>query len=479
MHISQVFLWTVLSFILGVALGLFLNLNLDYLIFFLVIASLTVIILFYRHRYLPVILLSLIFLVIGFGRVELVEKKIAQLNLNGREFQGSARVVSNPVRKSYFSTVKVYVPELKEKILVKLTRHSDLIYGDEINLKTTLTIPENFDDFNYQMYLATKKIYYIGDKAEVEKIGHQASILSILAGWRLTLEEQINLLIPAPQSALANGLIFGGDDRLSEDLKKDFAKTGMTHIVAVSGYNVTIIALTIITLAIFLGAWRRQSIWWAIGAVIFFVAIIGFPASGIRAAIMGSLVLLAVVYGRAGNILGAICFSAAIMLFFNPLLLRYDVGFQLSFLATIGIILIYPIFEKYLIARHKIFGIGEIIFLTISAQLFVLPIIIYNFHLLSTVSLLANLLILPIIPLTMLLVFLAMVFSFIFWPLAILFSWGAYFLLFYEVKVVELLADQNWSSVVVGEVNVLWYVIYYFILIISLRIYWKNNQGVL
>ena len=358
---------------------------------------------------------------------------------------------------------------------MKAPRHTDLIYGDILNLKCTLTVPENFDDFDYRMYLATKGISYICDDPEFEKIGRDQGILSTLAMWRIKLENNINLLIPAPQAALANGLIFGGDDRLSDDLKNDFSRTGMTHIVAVSGYNVTVIAMVVMSVAIFLGAWRKQSVWWAIGAVIFFVAIIGFPASGIRAAIMGSLVLIAVVYGRASSILGAICFSGAVMLFFNPLLLRYDVGFQLSFLATLGIILIYPVFENHLVSKFKAFGLMEIIFLTVSAQFFVLPIIIYNFHVFSNISLLANILILPIIPLTMFFVFLAMMAAFIFPPLATLLAWCAYFLLLYEVAVVNFLADLKWSSVEIGDISVWGYVLYYLVLIEGLRIWWKKK----
>ncbi|MCK4635813.1 MAG: ComEC/Rec2 family competence protein [Candidatus Moranbacteria bacterium] len=475
LHISQTFLLVMVCFVAGIGLGLFFILPTDYFFFIFVILILTVTVLFYRNVYFSLVILLLIFFIIGFWRGNQVINKTNELSLINTEIQGEVKVVDVPVRKSYYSLIIVKFQNPEIKVLVKAPRHSNLIYGDTLNLKCNLTVSEKFDDFDYRMYLATKHISYICDQPEFEKINHEKTILSTLADWRMEMENNINALIPAPQAALANGLIFGGDDRLSNDLKNDFSRTGMTHIVAVSGYNVTVIAMVIMSVAIFLGAWRKQAVWWAIGAVLFFVAIIGFPASGIRAAIMGSLVLVAVIYGRAGSVLGAICFSGAVMLFFNPLLLRYDVGFQLSFLATLGIILIYPIFENYLVSKFKVFGLAEIIFLTVSAQVFVLPIIIYNFHVFSNTFLLANILILPIIPLTMFFVFFAMVFSFVFWPLAVLMAWCAYFLLFYEVWVVNFLAEQNWSCVVIGDVNVLWYVLYYVILIEGLRIWWKRN----
>ncbi len=475
LHISQVFLWAMISLISGIGLGLFFGLPRDYFLFIFLILILTVGILFYRSAFFGFSILMICFLALGFWRGSQSIEKANDISLIDTEIQGEVKVVKAPVRKSYYSSVIVHFRDPDFKVLIKAPKHTDIVYGDKLNLKCNLTVPENFDDFDYRMYLAMRDIKYICDEYEFEKIDHEKTILSILAEWRMKMEGNINLLIPAPQSALANGLIFGGDDRLSEDLKSDFSRTGMTHIVAVSGYNVTVIAMVVMSVAIFLGAWRKQSVWWAIGAVLFFVAIIGFPPSGIRAAIMGSLVLVAVIYGRAGSIAGAICFSAAVMLFFNPLLLRYDVGFQLSFLATLGIILIYPIFENYLVSRFKVFGLTEIIFLTISAQLFVLPIIIYNFNVFSNISLVANILILPIVPLTMFFVFFAMVASLVFWPLAVLLAWCAYFLLFYEVWVVNFLADLGWSCVEIGDFNVWWYVLYYLVLIEGLRI-WYNRK---
>lgn len=477
LHVSQVFLWVMVCFVAGIALGLFLNLSLDYFIFAFVILILTSIILFYRNVNFLFFVLAILFFFLGFWKSNDVVKKVNNISLNDIEISGEAKVVSLPVRKSYYSLVTVKLKDHDAKVLVKMPRHTDLLYGDKLDLKCTLTIPENFNDFDYRMYLSTKGISYICDNPRFDKIGHDQSLFSTLLEQRIKMENNINFLIPSPQSALANGLIFGGDDRLSDELKNNFSRTGMTHIVAVSGYNVTVIAMVIMLVAIFLGAWRKQSIWWAIGAVVFFVAIIGFPASGIRAAVMGALVLLAVVFGRTSGILGAVCFSAAVMLFFNPLLLRYDVGFQLSFLATLGIILIYPIFEQYLVSKLKVFGLAEIIFLTISAQLFVLPIILYNFHIFSNVSLLANILILPIIPLTMFFVFFAMILSFMFWPLANLLSWFAYFLLLYEVKVIEFLSKQSWSYMETGDINFWWYVLYYLILIEGLRIWWEKKSN--
>lgn len=239
----------------------------------------------------------------------------------------------------------------------------------------------------------------------------------------------------------------------------------MTHIVAVSGYNVTIIAEYLIFLGLWLGMWRKNAVWLAIIGIIVFVMMIGFPSSAVRAGVMGGILLWAMKNGRLANSQNAIVFAAAVMLSINPLLLRWDIGFQLSFLATLGIVEISAFWEKNFIKKNKAFGISEIIMLSLSAQIFVLPVIAYNFHITSLISLLANILILPIVPLSMLLVFLVAVSGFIFYNLSLIFAWLAFIPLVYEIKIVQILAGLSWASIQIEKINIFWIIIYYFSLV--------------
>jgi competence protein ComEC len=242
----------------------------------------------------------------------------------------------------------------------------------------------------------------------------------------------------------------------------------MTHIVAVSGYNVTIVAEYLILLGIFLGLWRKQAFWFAILGIAIFVFMVGLPSSAVRAGVMGSVLLWGMKNGRLGNSQNAIVFAAAVMLLINPLLLRWDIGFQLSFLATLGIIYFYPVLENYLIKKQKVGGLREIIFLTLSAQIFVLPIILFNFEKLSLISPLANLLVLPIIPITMLLGFLATLCQFFLPFLAQILSWPVFILLKYEVGTISFLAGLKFSSLEIKNFSwigvVIWYMILAFII---------------
>jgi len=261
----------------------------------------------------------------------------------------------------------------------------------------------------------------------------------------------------------------GGSDQLSKSVKDNFSRTGMTHIVAVSGYNVTIIAEYLMLVGIFLGLWRRQAFYFAVTGIIIFVILTGLSSSAVRAGIMGVLLIWAMKNGRLANSQNAILFSACAMLLINPLLFRWDIGFQLSFLATIGIIYLYPIFENYFLhlveMKHCLVStVAEILFLSLSAQIFVLPIIMFNFETLSLISLLANVLILPIIPFTMLFGFIAGAFGFIFQPIALIFSWLAFLPLKYETLVINYLASLKYASV---EMKIAWWgiVIWYIILV--------------
>jgi len=332
-----------------------------------------------------------------------------------------------------------------------------------LNVSCKLQVPENFSpDFDYRMYLAKDKIFYLCRNTELKKTGRNSG--NILYGGIIKLkkftERNINQVIPEPQAALANGLLFGGDNRLSEKIKENFSKTGMTHIVAVSGYNVTIIAEYLILLGIFLGLWRPQAFWFATAGIVLFVAMIGFPSSAVRAGVMGSLLLWAMKNGRLANSQNAIIFAGSIMLFLNPLLLRYDIGFQLSFLAALGLIMLSPFWEKFFIKKFRVLGLTEIFFMTLSAQIFVLPIIVYNFHVLSIVS-----------------IFLSAVLGFVFYPLSLLFAWLAYIPLKYEVEVINFLAGFDWASVEVNGFGSFFLILYYLLLIFLVSLFKRLEKN--
>ena len=462
-HISRFVLWGSIGFICGVGLVSFFVVSIDVILFIISTIGISSIFIFLRKTWLW----CFVFFCLMFSMGAIIENNVLEKihyieNNAGATEIGIATVIRDTVQKGWNTRV-TFKYEDGTTVIIKDKKYTELVYGSVVNLKCKTSLPDMYNDFDYHKYLVMSGVDYICDNFTYEIIGYKPTVLSRLAQLRLHMESVIDNIISAPEAGLANGLLFGGNDRLSENLQDKFAKTGMTHIVAVSGYNVSIIVMVVMGLTIFMGVHRKYAVWFAIVSVIFFVAIIGFPSSGVRAAIMGVLVLIAAIYGRVSHVYGTIFFTAAIMLMLNPLLLRYDVGFQLSFLATLGIISVYPLIEGTFVQKKTAFGIVDVLLLTASAQLFVIPIIAYHFHTVSLVSLLANVLVLPIIPLTMLFVFLTVIASFVFYPVALFFGWMSYFLLQYEIGVVSSLAKISWGSMTVDNISTWWFVVYYII----------------
>lgn len=359
------------------------------------------------------------------------------------------------------------------RTLVTAPSYSEVRLRDGIAGRCVFSEPENFsDDFDYQMYLAkngVRTICAISDMELTPLTTHVDKWYARLMQVRYAMEEHIATSVAAPASALASGLLFGGDRRLSDEVAEDFRRTGLTHIVAVSGFNVTVIAQFVVILGIVLGLWRAQAVWLAIAAVFGFVAMIGFPAPAVRAGIMGMVVLLAMRAGRVGSASGAVLLAATAMILVNPMILRYDVGFQLSVLATLGIILLYPLFERWFLRRGEMKFLLEIFFLTLSAQIFVVPIIAYYFGTVSIISLLANLLVLPVIPIAMALAFGVAMIGFVSSAAAVALGGALYWLLAWVFIVVDLLAALPWASK--NVTMTVWLLLaFYFILFISIAI---------
>ncbi len=445
--------------------------DISVMLLFLILA-LIIIFLFYKNKF-SVIGFAMTFFILGIFLVSGKLEKNKDLNQDGNNFSGVVMIAKEPeIKEKMQKIILAPLENGKEKILLNTNIYEKYEYGENLKVNCQLEIPKNFDEkFDYRMYLAKDGIFYECKSPKIEKLNKNSGneIYAILLKIKNKFNENINQLIPAPESGLLSGLLLGGSDQLSKSVKDNFSRTGMTHIVAVSGYNVTIIAEYLMLVGIFLGLWRRQAFYFAVTGIIIFVILTGLSSSAVRAGIMGVLLIWAMKNGRLANSQNAILFSACVMLLINPLLLRFDIGFQLSFLATIGIIYLYPIFENYFLHLVEtqqccVSTIIEILFLSLSAQIFVLPIIMFNFETLSLISLLANVLILPIIPFTMLFGFIAGASGFIFQPIALIFSWLAFLPLKYETLVINYLASLKYASV---EMKIAWWgvVIWYIILV--------------
>lgn len=414
-------------------------------------------------------------------------------NMHASEVSGIARVVSDPEEKSFYRVVVLrmqscdgeYCP--REKILWTAPIATEAVFGTRVNFSCALKLPENFDtEFDYRMFLAKDDIGYVCQNGASARILSEDRVAR-LGRWlfvpKRALAQALERSLPQPEAGLAEGLLVGGDNNLPANLKQAFVKAGLSHIVAISGYNISLIAQMFVVFGIFLGLWRRQAIWFAAIGVIWFVVLVGAQASAVRAGVMGLSAFAALFAGRLSKSVNMLLCAAALMIFFQPLLLRYDVGFQLSFLATLAIIVASPFVERLLPRKFLGKTFVETAVLTFAVLLFVVPLIVYQFHIFSPFALIANILILPILPYAMAAVFAVGITFFILPGLHILPSLVAYFFLRAITFSTEWISSLPGSGVQMS-INtftiILWYLILFLFIIImkprSLKQYAKNVQ---
>lgn len=255
-------------------------------------------------------------------------------------------------------------------------------------------------------------------------------------------EVNIETVLNARQAAFMNGLILGERQKFSPQFRDDLNISGTAHLVALSGYNITII---IWALAGFLGLFlsRRWVFIITIFAILGFVIMTGAAASVVRAAIMAGLVLLAERSERLYNPQNALITAAFLMTLSDPGILVSDLGFQLSFAAVLGLIYIKPRLKKWFGSDEGFLGWKDNLLTTSAAQAAVLPFLLFYFGYFSPLSLIANILILEVVPFTMLMGFLIGIAAFFSYSLAWMIGWLASLFLNYEIFIIQIFASLS------------------------------------
>lgn len=352
-------------------------------------------------------------------------------------------------------------------------------YGDRLEISGKLQRPENFTndlgrEFDYINFLAKDGIYYqiFRPKIALMEEGQGNFVIENIFAFKNAFLERIKEAVPEPESSLASGLLLGTKQSLGAKTLDDFRIAGLIHIVVLSGYNITIVAEFLMSFFSYFLRKRIASIF-GIVSIVLFVIMTGAGATIVRAGIMAILVIVARISGRNFDALRALFIAGLVMLIHNPKILLFDPSFQLSFMATLGLISVSPIISKYLHFLTDRFGLKELTASTVSTQIFVLPLLLYMMGQLSIVGLPVNLLVLVFIPYAMLFSFTTGFLGFIFSPLAIPFGFLGYLILAYIFKVVEIFASLPFASISVSYfplwLMILIYAIYGFVI-------WKINK---
>jgi len=447
-----------------------------------------------NHR-LPRAVLVLIFFLAGWlqsaSQPNITPEHVAFYNNRGT-VQVVGTVVRPPDPRDSYTNLTVQVESLRTLdatstqaksqqitglVLVQALPGGEWAYGDRLQIMGELQTPYEGADFSYRDYLARKGILSLMPYARVERIssGQGNPIRAFIYGLRAQGFEALQTLFRSPESDLLAGILLGRDQGLSPELQEAFRRTGTTHIIAISGFNIAILA------GLFAGVFTRLlgRRWGAVTAIIGitgYTILVGADAAVIRAAIMGALGVFGGMFGRRQNGLNSLGMAALGMMLANPNI-PWDVGFQLSVAATLGLVLYaQPLEERFLElltrwmpeerAQKWIGPFSEFFLFTIAAQLMTLPIMAYHFEGISWMAFIANPLILPVQSLVMILGGLAMLAGMVLPGLGQLVAIVVLPFVSYTIQMVTWLARLPGGELTFPDFHALWLVVLYALIFI-------------
>jgi len=487
---NKIFQFSLIVFIAGIAVASFMPgfiLEKSLFLFALSFLLLILVILFKENKQAFIILFFMFCFVFPFFRYSLSlpdvgSDKIWFYNKSSVEFEG--RIVAEPDKrdKSQKLTVadifllkesdKEAKKNVKGQVLVSVEPFTKYEFGDQVRLKCNLVEAEEFNGFRYDRYLARFQIFSLCYYPRIEifdnsdKLGIRERIYRSIFQFKNVVRSKIEQGLGTSEAGLVKAIILGDKRGITDSAREDFSRAGLSHIVAISGMHISILSALAMSFFLGLGLSRKTCFYLSALFLISYIIFIGLPASAMRAGLMGFLVMWALYLGRLNKLGNSLLLTAVILLSINPRLLRDDIGFQLSFLAVLGIALVYPKADKWLYTHGvpRLFAVRDILLITISAQVFTLPIIAYNFGTISLVAPLANLAVLWVLPILMITIFVSLALSFIFPGFSTLWFLPIHFLLAYVVKVAEFSCKLPGAYFEINNISIFVLLIYYALL---------------
>ncbi len=465
LHDSNIFLWV--SLVVLVVLGIFCLFRKNFLVILLLAFTLSLSVGFVRNN-LTLFLNSRPTELDQFVKEKITLVGVLVEDQERRDFNTRLTVLVQEINNEKVSEGFGLFASGQEKILVTTGNPKVFRYGDVVRLRGELIRPENFytdtgREFDYVGYLKANDIRFLMRNASVETVRYDppSKIIASLFFAKRKFVESIGKMLPEPQSSLASGILIDGKQSINGELQEKFRKTGLVHIVVLSGYNVSIVAEAIGKSLSFLP--RSLGLGSSVVGIVAFAMITGASATVVRASIMAILVLLSRFSLRNYDPARGLFIASFLMLIHNPTILLHSPSFQLSFLATFAVVKVIPTFENWaesvgqngpkkwngglLRFIPEKFGLRELVVSNIIVQLFLFPILTWMTGFFSAVSLPVNLLVLPLIPLTMLVAFLTALAGFFGRYVGLPFAFVAETLLSYELSVVNFFSKFSLAEI--------------------------------
>ena len=405
---------------------------------------------------------------------------------NGQNITTSGYICAEPDVRS--AQQKITLCVVGGKILVTTNLYPLYEYGDELSLQGKIMAPTQIDNFAYDLYLARFGIYSLSYSPQLKKIGEvqalSAHFYRGLFAFKNQLKNVVDQSLKEPEAGLANALILGCQRTVNDFYLNEFSIIGLSHMIAISGTHITLLSAIIFNCFLFIGLGRRRAFYLSLIFLTTYVLITGWQASAVRSLIMGALVLYAQYLGRVAKMENGLILAAAVMLLGNPKSLRDDLGFQLSFMAILALLYIYPLFDAYtekILARMNlkefwaarlkaIFGIFNV---TMACQILSWPLIAIGFNRASLIAPVANLIILWVFDILMIMLLAALAAAWFLPFLAAVLFLPSYWLLKYIYFMTDILAQCPGAAIGVNNFN--WWEAGIYYLVLGLII-WKLHR---
>ncbi len=344
-------------------------------------------------------------------------------------------------------------------------------------------MPKVTEDFDSDIFLLSRGIQFEIVNAKIRKVGEFDSHFALenyLYDFKNLFVKKIKIALPdREESALGAGILITGKGELSKKTLEDFKRSGLVHMVVLSGFNVSIVAQVIISVLSFL----PKIITGVLGSigVILFCIMVGGGATVIRSLIMSLIGIFSQVFDLNHSALRAVLIAGGLMIIQNPIVIIGDPSFQLSFACTIGVILLGNSSKHFFSFVTDRFGLREVVSSTVAVQIFSLPLLLKFSGSISSYGIFANIIVVPFIPFAMLSVFLSGTFCFINQNLGLVFNLVSHLILAYMLFVVKYISSLNSAMLEIGKTNNFFIVCWYAVVIPpSVMLYKKfsRNSGV-
>lgn len=480
----------VIAWIIGIILGLYLQISIASFVLFISLILLIFIIFekkilkFIKSKKIKAyysvlnvhikIIIFLVILIVAFAQIKYYEGIFENKykNIKGDdEISIIGTIVSDPQEKEYktkyilkIDTINSNKKYKNTKVILYTKKEKETLkYGDKIELVGNFKLAQerrNPGGFDYRFYLKTKKIYGIVKTKNTKKLKeNNANIISMIANKKANvIKNQSKKLLKNKEACLLIGLLIGDTDEIDEETKEDFRNSNLTHMLAVSGLHVSYVLLGVNYIITKVKIHKKLSKIIVMLLILFFILVTGATPSVLRAGTMTIYLIIGGIFYRRISVFSSLNLSLLVIIIMNPYCL-FDVGLQLSYAGTIGIVYLYPIIKE------KIYNKANSILITISANIVIIPIMLYNFNTISLTFFISNLLAGPIIGIIIILGFSIIIISLIFFPIANIFSKILNLLIILFLNTAKACANLPFSKIFIITPTLKFIFLYYCLLV--------------